>query len=203
MNMVDTRLSLEGLVHDLNNIFQTLGDSAELLKDDDKWSKLALTMQRSVALGERIVRSIIESNRSGCVLAPIVEGSIQFTKDYLECVHGPQLDFAQDIDSEFRVKGDPASWERVLVNLFVNSAEAGAGLVRIQGGQGKIIVSDNGPGIAVELLPRIFQPHVSTKSIVSGLGLYVVQSIVEQNGATVTAGNREGGGAVFEIVAPG
>jgi signal transduction histidine kinase len=200
--MVDTRLSLEGLVHDLNNIFQTLGDSAELLKSDEQWSKLALTMQRSVALGERIVRSILESNRSGCVLAPIVEGSIQFTKDYLECVHGPQLDFAQDIDAEFRVKGDPASWERVLVNLFVNSAEAGAGLVRIQGGQGKIVVSDDGPGIAIELLPRIFQPHVSTKSIVSGLGLYVVQSIVEQNGATVTAGNRDGGGAVFEIVAP-
>jgi len=200
--MVDSRLSLEGLVHDLNNIFQTLGESAELLQSDPQWVKLSLAMQRSVALGERIVRGILETNRSGSELAPIVEGSIQFTKDYLERVHGPQLDFTHEIETEFRVKGDPSSWERVLVNLFVNSAEAGAGLVRIQGGQGKIVVSDDGPGIAIELLPRIFQPHVSTKSIVSGLGLYVVQSIVEQNGATVTAGNREGGGAIFEIVAP-
>ena len=199
--MVDTKLSLEGLVHDLNNIFQTLGEGAELLQSDPRWAKLALTMQRSVARGERIVRSIVESNRSGSELAPIVEGSIQFTKDYLECVHGPQLDFTHEIDTAFRVKGDPASWERVLVNLFVNSAEAGARLVRIQGGQGKIVVSDDGPGIAEELLPRIFQAHVSTKSIVSGLGLYVVQSIVEQNGATVTASNREGGGAIFEILA--
>jgi len=201
VNMVDTKLSLEGLVHDLNNIFQTLGEGAELLQSDPRWAKLALTMQRSVARGERIVRSIVESNRSGSELAPIVEGSIQFTKDYLECVHGPQLDFTHEIDTAFRVKGDPASWERVLVNLFVNSAEAGARLVRIQGGQGKIVVSDDGPGIAEELLPRIFQAHVSTKSIVSGLGLYVVQSIVEQNGATVTASNREGGGAIFEILA--
>lgn len=200
--MVDSRLSLEGLAHDLNNIFQTLGESAELLQSDPQWAKLSLAMQRSIALGERIVRGILETNRSGSELAAIVDGSIQFTKDYLECVHGPQLDFTQDIETEFRVKGDPASWERVLVNLFVNSAEAGARLVRIQGGQGKIVVSDDGPGIATELLPRIFQPHVSTKSIVSGLGLYVVQSIVEQNGATVTAGNREGGGAIFEIVAP-
>ncbi|HME08351.1 MAG TPA: HAMP domain-containing sensor histidine kinase [Bryobacteraceae bacterium] len=199
--MVDTKLSLEGLVHDLNNIFQTLGEGAELLQSDPRWAKLALTMQRSVARGERIVRSIVESNRSGSELAPIVEGSIQFTKDYLECVHGPQLDFTHEIEMAFRVKGDPASWERVLVNLFVNSAEAGARLVRIQGGQGKIVVSDDGPGIAEELLPRIFQAHVSTKSIVSGLGLYVVQSIVEQNGATVTASNREGGGAIFEILA--
>ncbi len=197
--MTDPKLSLEGLVHDLNNIFQTLGEGAELLESDPRWAKLALAMQRSVARGQRIVRSIVESNRSGSELVPIVEGSIQFTKDYLEYVHGPQLEFAHEIETAFRVKGDPASWERVLVNLFVNSAEAGASLVRIQGGQGKIVVSDNGPGINEELLPRIFQAHVSTKSIVSGLGLYIVQSILEQNGATVTASNREGGGAVFEI----
>src|SRR5271154_578083 len=174
--MVDAKLSLEGLVHDLNNIFQTLGESAELLQADPQWSKLALTMQRSVSRGERIVRSIVESNRSGSELAPIVDGSVQFTKDYLECVHGPELDFELQIDKEFRVRGDSASWERVLVNLFVNAAEAGARLVRIEGGHGKIIISDDGPGIATDLLPRIFQPRVSTKSIVSGLGLYVVQS---------------------------
>src|SRR5271168_1827341 len=162
--MIDARLTLEGLVHDLNNIFHTLGEGAELLQADPRWAKLASTMQRSVSRGERIVRGILESNRSGSELAPIVEGSIQFTRDYLDCVHGPQLDFTHEIEAAFRVKGDPASWERVLVNLFVNSAEAGAGLVRIQGGQGKIIVTDDGPGIAEELLPRIFQAHVSTKS---------------------------------------
>jgi signal transduction histidine kinase len=62
-----------------------------------------------------------------------------------------------------------------------------------------IVVCDNGPGIPADLLPHIFQPHVSTKSIFSGLGLYVVQSIVEQHGGAVSAGNRPEGGAQFRI----
>jgi signal transduction histidine kinase len=192
-------LTLEGLVHDLNNVFQTIGESAELLDGDPKWAKLARTLQRNVHRGQRIVRSILETNRPDGELAPIVEGSIQFSKDYLECVHGPRLDFSQHIDPEFRVRGDAASWERVLVNLFVNAAEAGAQHVIIDASGGEIVISDNGPGIPKELLPRIFQAHVSTKSILSGLGLYVVQSIVEQNGGSVIAENGSSGGAVFRI----
>ena len=192
-------LTLEGLVHDLNNVFQTIGESAELLDGDPKWAKLARTLQRNVHRGQRIVRSILETNRPDGELAPIVEGSIQFSKDYLECVHGPRLDFSQHIDPEFRVRGDAASWERVLVNLFVNAAEAGAQHVIIDASAGEIVISDNGPGIPNELLPRIFQAHVSTKSILSGLGLYVVQSIVEQNGGSVIAENGSSGGAVFRI----
>ena len=86
-----------------------------------------------------------------------------------------------------------------MVNLFLNSAQAGAKNIRIQAHQREIVVSDDGSGIAAELLPRIFQPRVSTKSILSGLGLYVVQSIVEQNGGSVSAANGQHGGAVFTM----
>jgi signal transduction histidine kinase len=191
--------TLEGLVHDLNNVFQTIGESAELLDADPKWAKLARTLQRNVHRGQRIVRGILETNRPDSELAPVVEGSIQFSKDYLECVHGPKLDFTQHIDPEFRVRGDAASWERVLVNLFVNAAEAGAHHVTVDAHGGEVVISDDGPGISQELLPRIFQAHVSTKSILSGLGLYVVQSIVELNGGSVVAENGQTCGAVFRI----
>jgi signal transduction histidine kinase len=109
------------------------------------------------------------------------------------------LQFTREIDPQFRLKGDAAQWERVLVNLFLNSAQAGARNVRVQAHKNEIVVSDDGPGISPELLPRIFQPRVSTKSIISGLGLYVVQSIVEQNGGTVSAVNGPNGGAVFTL----
>jgi signal transduction histidine kinase len=85
------------------------------------------------------------------------------------------------------------------VNLFLNSAQAGAKAIRIRAHGNQVVVSDDGPGISVELLPRIFQPRVSTKSIISGLGLYVVQSIVEQNGGSVMAANGDNGGAVFTM----
>ena len=83
--------------------------------------------------------------------------------------------------------------------LFLNSAQAGAKNDSYSRSRREIVVSDDGPGISLELLPRIFQPRVSTKSIISGLGLYVVQSIVEQNGGSVTAANGPSGGAIFTL----
>jgi signal transduction histidine kinase len=192
-------LTLEGLVHDLNNVFQTISESAELLEDDPKWEKLAQTLLRSADRGHRIAHSILETNRSPIELAPIIENASQFCHDYLECANGPKMEFSSEIDADFRLKGDAAGWERVFVNLFLNSAQAGAKKIRIRAQGNEIVVSDDGPGIALELLPRIFQPRVSTKSIISGLGLYVVQSIVEQNGGSVMAANGTAGGAVFTM----
>jgi len=192
-------LSLEGLVHDLNNVFQTIAESADLLRNDPKWEKLSRTLQRSVDRGQRIASSILDTNRSATELIPVIENAAQFCQDYLECANRPKIGFVREIDPEFRLKGDPAQWERVLVNLFLNSAQAGAKSIRIEARNQEIVVSDDGPGIAPELLPRIFQERVSTKSIISGLGLYVVQSIVEQNGGTVKASNGSNGGAVFTM----
>jgi signal transduction histidine kinase len=192
-------LTLEGLVHDLNNVFQAIAESADLLSVDPKWQRLAHTLQRSADRGHRIVESILEGNRSTTELAPIIENAAQFCRDYWECANGPKIEFADEIDPDFHLKGDAAGWERVLVNLFLNSAQAGAKKIHIHARENEIIVSDDGPGIALELLPRIFQPRVSTKSIISGLGLCVVQSIVEQNGGTVTAANARDGGAVFTM----
>jgi len=192
-------LTLEGLVHDLNNVFQTIAESAELLEDDPKWEKLAHTLQRSADRGHRIAHSILETNRFPIELAPIIENACLFCQDYLECANRPKMEFSSEIDPDFRLKGDAAGWERVFVNLFLNSAQAGAKNIRLRARGNEIVVSDDGPGISVELLPRIFQPRVSTKSIISGLGLYVVQSIVEQNGGSVTAANGPNGGAVFTM----
>lgn len=192
-------LTLEGLVHDLNDVFQTIVESAELLEKDSKWKKLANTLQRSAAHGHRIAHSILETNRSATELPPVIENAAQFCQDYLEYANGPKIEFSAEIDPDLRLKGDAASWERVFVNLFLNSAQAGAKKIRIRAQGDQIVVSDDGPGIALELLPKIFQPRVSTKSIISGLGLYVVQSIVEQNGGSVKAENGLAGGAVFTL----
>jgi signal transduction histidine kinase len=192
-------LTLEGLIHDLNNVFQTIGENADLLESDPKWEKVAQTLQRSIHRGQRIVHSILETTGSATDLTPVIENAAQFCQDYLECANSQRIGFTHEIDREFHLKGDPAQWERVLVNLFLNSAQAGAKNIHVQARQQEIVVRDDGPGISPELLPRIFQPRVSTKSIISGLGLYVVQSIVEQNGGTVSAANGPTGGAVFTL----
>src|SRR6202167_4084703 len=87
-------LTLEGLVHDLNNVFQTIAESAELLEDDPQCEKLAHTLQRSAGRGHRIAHSILESNRSAIELAPIIDNASQFCQDYLECANRMKLDFS-------------------------------------------------------------------------------------------------------------
>jgi signal transduction histidine kinase len=197
--MDTAELTIEGLVHDLNNVFQTIGESAELLASDPKWARLAATLQRSVERGQRIAHSIVEHKRTSDDFAAIVENAIQFVVDYLEIAHGPAVVFERAIEPGFRVPGDAAGWERVLVNLFMNSAEAGGRRISVIAAGHEITITDDGPGIPPELLSRIFQPHISTKAITSGLGLFVVRSIVEESGGRVSAANGEHGGAIFRI----
>src|SRR5258708_36245820 len=113
--------------------------------------------------------TLIESNRAGSDLVPVVDNAVQFARDYLEAAHGPKIEFSQQIEVGMRVRGDAAEWERVLVNLLLNAAEAGAMHVCIEAREGVITVSDDGHGIPPGLLPQIFQPRVSTKSIMAGV----------------------------------
>jgi signal transduction histidine kinase len=82
-----------------------------------------------------------------------------------------------------------------LVNLILNAAQAGASRVEIAARPGEIRIEDDGPGISADVLPYIFEPHVSTKPERSGLGLSIVRSIVAKNGGTVAAHNRDRGAA--------
>jgi two-component system C4-dicarboxylate transport sensor histidine kinase DctB len=97
----------------------------------------------------------------------------------------------------------------VLVNLFVNALDAMQGapvsqlgiVVREQAGRVSIAVQDSGPGIAPELLPRLFEPFVTTKEPGAGLGLGLAISagIVRDFGGSLAVANRPQGGAEFTL----
>ena len=59
-----------------------------------------------------------------------------------------------------------------------------------------------GPGIAEEIRDQIFEPFFSTKNTGLGLGLAVSKRIVDAHRGELVAGDREGGGAVFEVRLP-
>jgi signal transduction histidine kinase len=54
-------------------------------------------------------------------------------------------------------------------------------------------ISDNGPGVSPELLPRIFEPFVTTKSAGSGLGLAICRGIADAHRAVLRADNNPSG----------
>lgn len=101
--------------------------------------------------------------------------------------------------------------QHALANLLVNAAThtpAGTPVeVEAHSADGRVVlsVSDRGPGIPTELLPRIFDkffraPNAPTGG--SGLGLTIAKGFIEAQGGTILAESRPGGGAVFSLRLP-
>lgn len=208
-NAFESDLTHESLIHDLNNVFDTITEAAELLSTDRRWKSLAATLSRTVVRGKRLLGAIPDSTP---YLAAIVEDSIQSVTDYCTAARKPRMRFVRQIPNDFRLPGSSKDWERVFANLFLNAAQVmnKPGRIDIGAEQIKssltITVADNGPGIPEEMLPRLFRPNVSTKISTSkrtGLGLHIVDSIVKKYSGSVMAENRPRvTGAIFTILLP-
>lgn len=204
-------LTLPGLVHDLNNIFETIADAAELLASDERWRDLAAALLRSVDRGRRIVGVCVDQNRGGADLGEVVDRAETFLRDFLRHLSGARIRVHRHIGRDHRLPGRAEDWERVFMNLLLNAAQAmkerGGGDIeihsRVEDAFLVVDVMDNGPGIDETILPRIFNARFSMRSKHAGLGLHIVRTLVEANGSTVCAANRSSGaGAVFTIRAP-
>ena len=131
----------------------------------------------------------------------------------LHIAHLTRIRFLFDLADDLPlVMTDPAGIRQVLNNLIINASDAlgdkGGELklsTRIDPVKDSLLVlelQDNGPGFPAELLDRIFEPYVTTKTSGSGLGLPISRRIIEENGGTMRATNLPKGGAVVIIQLP-
>ncbi|CUS51390.1 Nitrogen regulation protein NtrY [hydrothermal vent metagenome] len=131
----------------------------------------------------------------------------------LHIAHLTRIRFLFDLADDLPlVMTDPAGIRQVLNNLIINASDAlgdkGGELklrTRIDPVKDNLLVlelQDNGPGFPAELLDRIFEPYVTTKTSGSGLGLPISRRIIEENSGTMRAANLPKGGAVVIIQLP-
>jgi signal transduction histidine kinase len=201
-----TDFILPGLIHDLNNVFQTLMEAADLISEDPAWSAVSAAIHRSIERGREIARSLQSAGQPAESVETILRRAVSFAQDSLAVRGGPAVEFELEVEAGLILRRSWA-WERVVMNLLWNSLRAmpDGGAVTLSARRRnrciEITVADNGCGIDSALLPRIFDPHISTKDA-GGLGLHIVRTIVREEGGEIRAENRPGGGAQFTISVP-
>ena len=127
-------------------------------------------------------------------------------------LHAHGITITTDVREDVCSAGICNEYSQVILNLLGNAKDAiiarnrGSGRIVVQvdraGDRARVRISDNGGGIADEMLPRIFEPYFSTKPGGTGIGLYMSKMIIETGmGGRITARTLESG-AEFTVSTP-
>jgi signal transduction histidine kinase len=105
-------------------------------------------------------------------------------------------------------RGDPDTMTQCLLNCLNNAMEAmpEGGHITVStgldGGRVYLAVADDGPGIAADILPQVFNPFFTTRDRRSGLGLAMTKKILEDLGGTVEIESAPGHGTAVTLLLP-
>jgi two-component system, NtrC family, nitrogen regulation sensor histidine kinase GlnL len=208
-----------GIAHEFKNALATISGYAQMIRTEAVEGEIFDHAQRILEQTRNITHVVTEFLKYARPLEipdEVVELPTLVERVALEigeAIPGVEV----RCEGQFRdVVGDEGLLRQALLNLTRNAAEAcGCGsanggrvvlrgeIVRTgDGGFQRIIVADNGPGIADEALRQLFRPFFTTKAQGTGLGLAVVQKIIVQHGGQVEARNRSEGGAAFIVTLP-
>lgn len=167
---------------------------------------------RSIARCDRIVDELLDFARAPALRREptALDGWLDELLDEL----GPQpgVDEVRRLASGARIDCDRERLRRAVANVRLNAAQAvqerrpPGGRVtvttRVDAGRVGIELADDGPGIAPEDLPRVFEPLFSTKSFGVGLGLAIARQIATQHGGDVELSSEPGRGTTVTIWLP-
>ena len=164
---------------------------------------------------QRIMAGKIRLNVRAVDLGNVVRAAAETVQPVADA-KGVKLQLVLDLDAPV-TSGDPDRLQQIVWNLLSNAIKFApvGGRVQVRllksGDDCSLVVEDNGPGIAPEFIPLMFERFRQADSSTTrthkglGLGLAIVRSLVEMHGGTITAGNTDqpgATGAVFTIRLP-
>jgi signal transduction histidine kinase len=213
--------TMSGVAHELNNPLGAILAIAERLRQLARGTPLAASLQTLHAEAERaarIARQLLTFARKRTTTRLMV-GVNTIVSDTLELraedFRRSRIDVRTALASTLpEVFADPHQLQQVLMNLFINAeqamtAHAGHGVLAVATyapsiDQVVIEVADSGPGMDDSVRQRIFDPFFTTKDVGegTGLGLAVVNAIVEEHGGTIQVESAPGAGARFLVTLP-
>ncbi len=207
------------IAHEIRNPLGSIRGSAELLAAE---LKVGGQEQRLLALilkeSERVNRIVSDflayarlrpTVRQLSELKPFLEEFAFQVRMHQQGREGLRI-VAEIQPDDLLVLMDPEQMQQVLLNLSLNACEAmgGRGTLTLSATLDddntvcRLVVADTGPGIAPEVRDTLFRPFVTTKTGGTGLGLPVVQRIVQAHGGVIQVGAGPDGGAEFRIDLP-
>ena len=162
--------------------------SERMLGEIDRLDRIARAFSRFAAPGD-----------SEDPLAPIDVVAVAREVVQLYTLSDAGARVALDAPQALTGRARPDELKEVLVNILENARNAGARKVRVSMEPGRIVVQDDGSGIPADALSRVFEPHFSTTTSGSGLGLSIVKRLVEGWGGAVAISSAEGRGTTVSI----
>ena len=205
--------------HDLRHSLAAIVANSEFLCDSHltpgQREELYQEVRTGVNLMTDLIDSLLEFARTRESLSPSYGNVGETIQRAVQAVRLHPRHHARSIDivcgSQVAGWFDQRKLERALYNLLLNACEAapptdGKVEVAARDTHGTIIISvaDNGPGIAESIRDRLFHPFVSHgKENGTGLGLAVVQKIVQDHGGEILVERTAEGKTVFRIILPG
>lgn len=205
--------------HDLRHALAAVVANSEFLCDGRLTSAQREELYQEVRTGVNqmtdLIDSLLEFARTRESLSPTYASVVETVQRAMQAVrlHPRHQGTLIEVHSNGQNLAwfDPRKLERALYNLLLNACEAapsseGRVLVSVgrSGSSVTIDVSDNGPGIAEPIRDKLFHPFVSFgKENGTGLGLTVVQKIVQDHGGKVLMERTADARTVFRITIPG
>jgi signal transduction histidine kinase len=199
-----------GLAHEIRNPLAPIKTFVALIPeraaDSGFLDRFTEIVGAQVARIERLVSQLLSFSRVGVPRREEVacHGVLQ---DILALLAHDMNKRGIDIVTAFEapsdsVLADRQQLEQVILNTLMNAAEAmpQGGEIRVatinREGLFELSIQDEGPGVPLEVLPRVFDPFVTTKDSGTGLGLSIVYGIVAEHGGTIDIVNGSKGATV-------